>query len=402
MKKFLLNVFIFCLVAFQLWNIVILLNPPIKSEMVRYDTIESSEVYDGLIIRDEVTINSDSSGVLESIAEENSMVKKGKLVASVYTGDVNSEAQTKLKQINARIAEITGAQENSLVFVGDQNKIETSISTRITDMIISINDKNIRNVSQLKGDLNVLIDKKMEVSGESGSVATMLDELKAQKTRYENMLSSTKQNLFAPKSGLYCTHVDGFEQVLSGESMKAMTVEDFKTMSETEPELTQGADQPVCKIVSNVEWYAAMPVEENKAADMKVGQPVYIKLGEGAEEYNATISYISPAANKKCIVGVTATEYSEAAMKNRKTKITLITNKYSGIKIPIEAVRVNKGEQGVYTVTEGLMKFKKADIIYKDEKYAIARENNGENGSVLLYDEVVIDAKEVGENIAIR
>lgn len=402
MKKFLLHVLIFCLVAFQLWNIVILLNPPVKSEMVRFDTVENSAEYDGIIVRDETVINSDSSGVLESTTAENAMVKKGKMIASVYTGDVDSETQTKLKQVNARIAEITGAQESSLVFVGDQAKIETSISTRISDMIISINKKDIRHVSELKGDLNVLIDKKMEVSGESGSVATMLDELKSQKNQYEQMLSSTKQSLYAPTSGLYSTNIDGFEQVLSGEALKSMSVEDFKTMKDTEPERTEGADQPVCKIVSNVEWYAGLLVDEVKASEMKVGQSVYIKLGDEPTEYNGTVSYISPASAKKCVVGVTATEYSDYAMKNRKSKITLITNKYSGIKIPIEAVRVNNGEQGVYTITEGLMKFKKADIIYKDDKYAIAKENNGDNSSVLLYDEVVIDAKEVGENIAIR
>lgn len=402
MKKFLLHVLIFCLVAFQLWNIVILLNPTVETEMVRYDTIENSSEYDGIIIRDETVITSDSSGVLESVAIENDVVKRGKMVASVYTGSVDKETQNKLKQVNARIAEITGAQESSLVFEGDQAKIESNISTRISDLIISINDKNIRHVSELKGDLNVLIDKKMEVSGESGSVATMLDELQAQKQQYENMLSSTKQNLYAPQAGIYSTNIDGFEQVLSGNALSAMTVEDFKTVDDTEPELVEGADQPVCKIVSNVEWYAAMLVEEKKAAEMKLGQSVYIKLGESAEEYNATISYISPASGKKCVVGITVTEYSDEAMKNRKTPITLITNKYSGIKIPIKAVRVNNGQQGVYTVTEGLMKFKKADIIYKDDNYAIAKENNSESGSVLLYDEVVIDAKEVGENIAIR
>ncbi len=402
MKKFLLHALIFCLVAFQLWNIIIFLNPNVETEMVRHDTIENSAEYDGIIIRNETVITSDSSGVLESAAIENNVVKRGKTVASVYTGSVDKETQNKLKQVNARIAEITGAQENSLVFEGDQVKIENNISTRISDLIISINDKNIRHVSELKGDLNVLIGKKLEVSGESGSVATMLDELQAQKSQYEQMLSAAKQNLYAPQAGIYSTNIDGFEQVLNGASLNSMTVEDFKTISDTKPELVEGADQPVCKIVNNVEWYIAMLVDEKRASEMKTGQSVYIKIGENVEEYNATITSISPSSSKKCVVGVTVTEYSDHAMKNRKTPITLITNKYSGIKIPIKAIRVNNGEQGVYTVTEGLMKFKKADIIYKDNNYAIAKENNSDNKSVLLYDEVVIDAKQVGENIAIR
>ena len=402
MKKFLTQILIFCLVVFQIWNIYILLNPPVESEMVVYGTISNEDEYDGIIIRDETVIKSDSTGVLESAVTENEVVKKGKMIASVYTGGGDGDAHTKLKQVNERIAEITGAQASSLVFEGDRAKIESNISSRISDMIISINEKNIRNVTKLKGDLNVLIDKKHEVSGESGSVATMLDELQAQKAQYENQLSASRQNLFAPVAGIYSTLIDGFEELLGGNALASMTVEDFKNLKNTEPQIVEGADQPVCKIVNNVQWYVAVTMDAEKATELKNGQSVYIKIGESAKEYNGTVSYISPAHKNKCVVGVIATEYSDEAMSNRKSKITLITQKHTGIKIPIKALRVNNGVQGVYTVTEGLMKFKKADIIYKDNNYAIARENNSDSSSVFLYDEVVIDAKEVGENIAIR
>ena len=402
MKRFLLHALIFCLAVFQIWNIYIFVNPPVKSEMVLYDTIVVDDEYDGIIVRDETVVKSDSSGVLESLAIENNVVKKGKMIASVYSGSQDTQTQAKLKQVSQRIAEITGAQGSSLVFEGDQTKIESNISARISDMIISINSKNIRNVAELKSDLNVLIDKKNEVSGESGSVATMLDELQAQKEQYERVLSASRQNLFAPVAGIYSTLIDGFEEVLNSKVLSSMTVENFKTIQKTEPEITEGADKPVCKIVSNTDWHVAVVMNDEKATALKIGQQVYIKIGSSNNEYNAAVSYISPVENGKCVVGITATEYSEEALKNRKSKITVITEKHTGIKIPIEALRVNNGVQGVYTVTEGLMKFKKADVIYKDKNHAIVKENNYDNSSLLLYDEVVIDAKEVGENIAIR
>lgn len=402
MKKFLLRTFIICLVIFQLWNLVILLNPPVKSEMVRYGTVENSEEYDGIVIRDERVLMSDSDGVLENVVSENDMVRKGKQVASVYAGGVDSDTQAKLKQINARIAEISGSQSGKFIFNGDKTKLDGQISTRVSDLMISLNSKDLQNVAKLKGDLNVLINKKLEVSGEMGSVSTMLDDLKSQKERYEQQLASSKKNLYAPTPGIYSTLIDGYEQILSAKSAAGMTVADFKNIFDSEEKAQEGAQVPVCKIVNNVEWYVNMLVPADKAADMKTGQAVYIKFGEGTDEYNATITYISPADSKKCVVGVTATEYSEFALKTRKSKVTLITDKYNGIKIPVEAIRVNNGVQGVYTVTEGLMKFKTADIIYKDNKYAIVRENTADRGSVLLYDEVVIDAKEVGENIPMK
>ncbi|MBR2476547.1 MAG: HlyD family efflux transporter periplasmic adaptor subunit [Clostridia bacterium] len=402
MKKFLLYILIFCLIVFQLWNIIIFFNPPIKTEMVLYDTLSNSAEYDGIIIRDESVLIADSTGVLDSVAAENTVVKKGKHVASLYTGQADPEIQEKLRQINARIAELTGAQGNNLVFENDQAKIEGNISTRVTDMIVSVNDKDLRHVRDLKNDFNVLINKKNMVSTDGGSVVAILDGLEAEKARYEAALSSSRKNLYAPKAGIYSTVIDGFEQVLNSNAMKSMTVDSFDTLYDTEPTVTMEAGQPICKIVDNVEWHVAIKLDSGKASEMYIGQKVYVKIGSSAEEHSATVSYISPVSGDKCIIGVTSTEYSEEALRSRKTKVTLVTNKYSGIKIPVKALRVNNGIQGVYTVTEGLMKFKKVEILYKDANYAVVRADITENGYLLLYDEVVIDAKNVGENISVR
>jgi len=117
----------------------------------------------------------------------------------------------------------------------------------------------------------VLHSKKLQISGENGSATAVLNDLKAQKERYEKQLSASKQNLYAPRAGLYSTLIDGFEQVLGGESLKAMTVDNFKTIRDTKYEPSDGAQAPVCKIVSNVEWYAAMLVDSEKASSMTIG-----------------------------------------------------------------------------------------------------------------------------------
>ena len=79
-------------------------------------------------------------------------------------------------------------------------------------------------------------------------------------------------------------------------------------------------------------------------------------------------------------------------MKDRFVKISLIKNKYSGLKIPVEALRVNDGKTGVYVVVDGIVKFKKAKVLYKDDGYAIVEENNISQGGLLLYDEVIVSS----------
>ena len=86
----------------------------------------------------------------------------------------------------------------------------------------------------------------------------------------------------------------------------------------------------------------------------------------------------------------TSTESCDWAFTERFLKLEFIKKKYSGLKVPSEALRVSDGKTGVYTVVDGIVKFKPVNIYYKDSKYAIVEENNASTGGLLLYDEVIV------------
>ena len=86
----------------------------------------------------------------------------------------------------------------------------------------------------------------------------------------------------------------------------------------------------------------------------------------------------------------------------RKGKVRVIKNTYKGLKVPMSAVRVKDGVTGVYTVNERVMKFKKADVLYNDGKYAILQADTTNSGGLILYDEIVTEADEFADGITIR
>lgn len=413
MKKFLIRLFVAALVVFQIWNLYIFLNPPIKTQMIRYGTLEDASVHQALLIRDESVITANGSGILESYVREYELVKNGKQVAAVYQGDVDSETQQKLKQVNDRITEITNTVESDTAFEGDQHKLEENIAVRASDLVVAANRQDAERASELRTDLDKLLDKKRAVSGESGTASAILEELRQQKQQYESMLSSTRQELYAPKPGLYSTAIDGYEQVLTPAAIGSMTVADFENIQGMDISAEQArSNGAVCKVVSNIEWNAALLMdaetaesirsEWNSASQNGLTYTVYLRLDGQTQDSPATIQYISPASDGKCVLIATATDYNEPALSNRKCSITLIRDKYEGLKVPMEAIRVKDGQQGVYTVTDGLMKFKKTEILYNNGQYAIVKENNLGSNTLLLYDEVVVDAKEINEGALVR
>lgn len=411
MKKFLIRLAAAALGIFLIWNLYIFLKPPMKTQMIRYGTLEDASVHEALIIREETVINAGGTGVLESMVREHQLVKNGRQVATVYQGTVDTETQQKLKLVNDRITEISNTLDGGTIFDGDAHKLDQNIAVRASDLVVAAGTRNAVRATELREDLNKLMDKKRSVSGQSGTTSAILEQLRTEKQQYESMLSATRQPLYAPKPGLYSTAVDGFEEALTPAAIGAMTVTEFKTLQKTQVPAPEGSSA-ACKVMSNVEWSVAMLVDAdeagalqermNRAAQNEQPLTVYLRLEGQTTDSAATVAYISPSEGNQCVVIATATDYNELALTHRKCSVTLVRAKYEGLKVPIEAIRVKDGAQGVYAVTDGLMKFKKADILFSDAHYAVLRENNTDSGSLLLYDEVVLSAKSINEGAMVR
>jgi hypothetical protein len=137
----------------------------------------------------------------------------------------------------------------------------------------------------------------------------------------------------------------------------------------------------ICKHFKNKNGYAKLPCE--------VGDTVYIRNHNSSKEAIAQINYISTPKNGKYVLVATSDVSCNWAMEERFLSIEIIKRKYTGLKVPVKAIRVKDGKTGVYTVVDGIVHFKEVNIYHKNNKYAIVEENNTANGGLLLYDEVI-------------
>ena len=80
--------------------------------------------------------------------------------------------------------------------------------------------------------------------------------------------------------------------------------------------------------------------------------------------------------------------------KVRKTSARAVVKTYSGLKVPREALRVSEeGINGVYCLIDSQVKFKPVDIIFEKDSYYVSAYDTADTKSLLLYDEIVVSAK---------
>ncbi len=395
MKKFVRFLPAVLILLFVFVNIIRAVSPDYKTEMVQHGDMELSYSFNALVIRNETVVSSDYKGVLESMVSENEMVPKGKLVASIYDEAIDESVKKKLISINERIAviEAAGAKDSSY---SDSYRTEADINQKISDMRSAAEEKNVKKISEAKNELGLLNDKRL--SGDDGSKSeNILASLRAEKEKCENSLSKSKKEIYSPASGNFSTAIDGFEQIVTPDIASNLTPDDLQAIFDTE--ITKKDIRKsgiVCKITDSLNWSVAVSATDKEISNLKEGDTVYLRNYSSYTDVPATISYISAPKNGKYVLCATSDVSCDWSATERFLNIDFVKKKYSGLKVPTAALRVVDGETGVYTVSDGLVKFKKINILYKDGKYAIAEENNSALGGLLLYDEVIVsDSKKI-------
>ncbi|MDK2798634.1 MAG: hypothetical protein PWQ70_253 [Clostridiales bacterium] len=399
------KVIIGSVILLYIWCLYVYLNTPIRTEIVKFGQLEDSENTVGYIMREEKLLYSNVVGNFDGIAKEGERVAKGSKIATVYKKNVDLKIQETIKSINERIAEINNNQVKNDIFFNDLQKLSRQVDSKIDEIINIAYTQKTAKLSQIKEDINKILEKKLIISGEKGASGHNLEALKKEKEEYENRLRASKIDLIADRAGVVSYNIDGLEQILNPENISKFTVSDFQNLDNihlnNQVEVKPG--QAVAKIINNFEWYLAFVMDTQRVYPLKVGDKLSVRFKDLEDKViDAYIHYISPEEKGKVIVVLSLNKHIDSIYTFRKVNIDIIKQSYSGFKIPVSAVRVRNGKTGVYIIRDRIARFREIEILYKNNDFAIVKENNLNENNLLLYDEVIIKSNNIEEGKLIR
>ena len=370
-------------------------NPASGKEMVFSGSMENTSKHMGIIIRSEQKIDTNLSGTISAKVADGTLVPAGKLIASVVNENADSEVQANLAKINKRIEELESAKKVSDNFTDDVYKLDSKISEKVASLVYYTNIGDNKKITETKAEISALYDKKNRVDSSGAATKTDLENLTAQKNELEAQLAEFEQNVYAPSPGVFVSHTDGYEGVLSVDNAKDLKYSDFKNIADKlrKNEEKGGEEKNEIKLIDNYMWCVALAADKDRCADFEVGEEVFIRINDDSKNIKGNIMSISDDKGSNHVIVVSTTAYDANSYMQRSVDVELIKNIYSGLKVPVSALTKKDGADGVYVVTDNTEKFKTVEIIYKDEKYAIVKENNADANALLLYDEVLTSPK---------
>ena len=393
MKKFpyklVISIGIGIAVILGIYNLYILVNPKIRTQIATTGTIEEYISADGFVIRDEQILVQDTGLVVDSLVADGERVAKDSQVAVLYHSSIDPAVQANLKSINERILSLERLKEqNEDVASADAGRIESLTKAKVLELMRYSHFGQGISLSDVKSQLEEVVNQKIATDAESTS--NVLGELKAQKQQLEAGIAGEKTPVYSNAAGLYFSYFDGYEGYLSTDAIESLTpstLEQLETMEDKH--IGNGS---VAKVVDSFEWNIAAAVDTKKISSIEEGDSIQLRFPE----------YISADENGKSVICCSADTYTDTVYYNRKLKVDIIKNISTGLKFSKDAIQVIDGTTGVFIVKDSVAKFRPVDVLSMDEGYVVVKEDNGKSDNVLLYDVVIINGNNIKSGDVVR
>ena len=253
-------------------------------------------------------------------------------MAAVYADQASLDRQNEMEQLRTQIEQLQYAQEASLGSEASL-KLDAQIMQSILDYRSSISADKLYDAEKEGSQLRALVLKRDYTYADTGDLEAQLTQLQTQLQTLRSQAAGSVRRITAPQSGLYSAVVDGYESILTPQSLAEMTPS----------QLTKGVDQD-------------LPV---------------------------TIASVGPEENGRVVVTFEGTEYLAQLTLLRAQSAQVIFTAYSGIRIPTEALRsgyvtqdsegnlVSQEGLGVYCVVGMKARFKPVELVHRGEEFVL-------------------------------
>lgn len=415
--KLLMTVITLALLAYFGFQGVQYFSDPLSSTLAYTYRVEETASLTGYMVREELVLSGDSSGLLQLQRQEGERVAVGGTVAKVYANQEALDRQKEIENLNGRIEQLTYVQEAE-AGVEVARKLDQQIRRNILDHRAALAAGRLNEAEQQSAELRAQVLKYDYTVSDTEDVDTQLQTLKAELKSLNAQSGGSTKRITAPKSGLYSAVVDGYESLLRPETVSQLMPSDLTALR---PE--EGVRSEVGKLVLGKEWFFVAAVPADTAAKLEKleqrGTELTLRFAKGVgRDLSVTIASISPEENGRCAVVFRGETYLAQLTMLRQQSAQIVYDEVNGIRIPKEALRVvtrtvqledgstkESTVTGVYTLLGREARFKPVEVLYTGETYVLAEpaiRSDQETLRLRPGDEVIISANNLVDGKILR
>ncbi|MCR4748042.1 MAG: hypothetical protein K5836_06245 [Clostridiales bacterium] len=383
------------LIVYIIYQAYMIIYDPVGTETAYEYTYTDTIDTEVFVARSESYVVNRQKGTIVSAVENGSRVSKGEEVAHIFAETEAADTYLKLREVDEQIERYSRLAAQSDNYVFNVRDLERYIDEEAIGLVKLVSERDFTSLDENVNELRNRIVTKQISTGSKLDFEAKLASLKSQRESLEQ-LSTKHRNVIASESGYYISGADGYESVVDCAEIKNITPDEVKAVFEAKPSpVPEGA---IGRIVTEFNWYFLFVVDAKQAAGLSVGKEITVNLPYSsvnsvkAKVY--TINENHETGEMAIVIACNLMNPDVASLRHETAEIVIAS--HTGLKIPSSALRVNDdGEKGVYVLSGNIAKFRKVNIVYSEDDFVLSRAEEGQEGYVRLYDNIITEGKDL-------
>lgn len=350
--------------------------------------VEQTVALSGYVVRREEVISRQGAGYVRLRREEGQRVSAGGTVAAVYADEASLSAQEELDALQARISQLEFAQD-SMQGAEATLRLDAQITQTLLEHRGALSAGRLDTAREKGRTLRALVLQRDFTYSGSEDLSGQIQTLREQYRGLESRTAASVRTIRAEKSGLFSAVVDGYETVLTPQSLPDLLPSDLAALTPVE---TEG----VGRLILGDAWYyvCAVPVQEARTLQRQSqrGETLLLRFSRDVDRLlEVALESVSREEDGQCAVVLRGESYLQELTLLRRQSAQVILGATAGIRVPRGAVRVitqtetredpDTGEAvsvsrtvtGVYCLSGAKARFKPAEILYTAESFVLLR-----------------------------
>lgn len=324
----------------------------------------------GYLVRDEQVLTGDDKGLLQLECAEGARVAVGGTVAQIYADQASLDRQQQIRDLQDKLDQLEFAEDAAS---GDEVslKLDSQIVENLLTMRQALAADRLDVAQSSVSELKTLVLKRDFTYTDKDDVKKQIEDLTAQLQSLQAQSATSVKTIQAPASGIYSAVVDGYESVLTPDSLENLTP---SALSSLQP---SGESSDLGKLILGDNWYFAAVLTSAQAKELTKGRSETLRFAKGVDiDLNVTVQSISDEEKDRAVVVFRGNTYLPQLTLLRRQSADIVRSTLTGIRIPKEAVKVNgEGQTGVYCVVGMVARFKPVTVIWSGDDFALAQAN---------------------------
>ncbi|MBQ1351404.1 MAG: hypothetical protein IIY71_01630, partial [Oscillospiraceae bacterium] len=300
------------------------LSSPYQTEPTYVFQVEELVTAKGYLARTE-TVLPTASGLVEVSPREGERVGKDQTIATMYSNRETLEQHQKLNTLNAQLEQLqntASSAEDAL----DKARLDTEIVASIVSLHQSVADQSLAQLSSASFSLKNLVFQREYTADQNVEISALVDNLAEQIRQLESSTAQKINTVSAPESGLYSSLVDGYETVLTEESILSLTPSAFRQLAPETP-----ASGVIGKLITDNAWYFIALLSEEDGQKLQPGRTTSVRfIRDLPDTISMKVVSVSDPENGEVVAVFSCSRYLSQITLLRQTSADIILSSCSG------------------------------------------------------------------------